>query len=130
MFHALLMIFLFIPSFYFYVLCRWTNQIRSMMSLMNLCLTPNPLVSTVFALFLLFLTSLLLLFWGLMFLHQHESSPNVVNSLYSFGVQIPDSMSKFQNQFYSQSMTFCAQYLQPLWFFQKYDSARSNGLHP
>ena len=58
-----------------------------MMSLTNLDLTPDPLVRTLFTLFLCVLTSLLVLlvFWGLKFLHQQELSPEVVISLQYLG---------------------------------------------
>ena len=50
------------------------------MSLTNLDLTPDPLVRTLFALFLCILTRSLvvLVFWGLKFLHQQELSPKVM----------------------------------------------------
>ena len=90
-----------------------------MMSLMNLGLTPDPLIHTLFALFIfVFTTTLLVLgFWDLVFLHpqevsitviflrlmclyQHESSPKVVDSSKCFGAQIPYFISKFETQFY------------------------------
>ena len=70
------------------------NQICSMTSLTNLSLTTDPLVCTLFNIFLYDLTSPLLVFWGMTFLHQQDLSPNVVNSLHSFGAQIPDFPSK------------------------------------
>ena len=105
-----------------------------MTSVMNLGLTMDPLVRNIFALFICVLTSplVVLVFWGLMFSHQQESSknviffclmflyqqdsiPNVVDSLKYFGAKIICSLSKFENQFYSysHSQTFpCL--LQPL----------------
>ena len=79
------------------------NHIRLMMSLTNLGLTPDPLVHTILTIFLcIFMSPLLVLvFWGMNCLHQQESSPKVVNSLHSFGAQITDFPSNFQNQFYS-----------------------------
>ena len=74
-------------------------MIQSMMSLMRLGLTPDTLVRTIFALFILIFTSPLLVFWSLTFLHQQESSPNVVNYLHYFGAQISDFTSKFQTSF-------------------------------
>ena len=52
-----------------YIFCDRTNQIFPMMSLTNLRLTPDPLVRTLLALSLFFLTSQLvvLVFWGLIF---------------------------------------------------------------
>ena len=91
----LLLIILFYCVFCFYICCRQTNHIRSMMSLTNLGLTLEPLARTIFALFIFVLTSLLLVFWGMKFLHQQDSSPKVVDSLYYFGAQIPDFHSKF-----------------------------------
>ena len=46
-----LMIF-FYRVFFFYIWCRQTNQIRSMMSLTKLGLTPDSLIRTLFAIFL------------------------------------------------------------------------------
>ena len=43
----------------FCIFCHQTNHIFSMMSLANLGLTPDPLVSTIFALFLFVLNILL-----------------------------------------------------------------------
>ena len=88
-----------------YISCHWTNQIFSMISLMNLVMTPGPLVRTFSALFLcvLMITLEVLVFWGLTFLHQQESIPKVVDSLKCFGSQIPYFTSKFENQFYSYS---------------------------
>ena len=53
----------------FYICCHLTKQIRSMMSMTNLVLTSDPLVRTIFALFVYILTSplLVLVFWGLFF---------------------------------------------------------------
>ena len=64
----------------------------------NLGLTPDPLVRTLLNIFICVLTSMLLVlvFWGLTFLHQQESSPNVVYSLHSFGAQISNFPSKFE----------------------------------
>ena len=64
------------------ICCQCKNQISSMMSMMNLDLTPDPLVLTIFTIFLciLTITLVLLVFWGLEFLQQQESSPNVVDS--------------------------------------------------
>ena len=78
-----------------------------MMNLTNLGLTLHPLVSDIFAIFLCVLMSplILLFFWGMMFLHQRESSPKVFKSLYYFGARIPYFPSKFQNRFYSNSVT-------------------------
>ena len=57
-----------------YIFCHQTNQVFLMTSLINFCLTLDPLVRTIFALFLCSLMSLLvvLVFWVLMFLH-HRS---------------------------------------------------------
>ena len=113
------------------------NQIRSTMGMENLCLTPDTLAHTIFALFICVLKSLLLVFWGLYFLHQWElipkvlffsliflyqqdSIPKVVESLHYFGAQIPHFISKFRNQFHIYSLTLCSQHLQKLYFFQKY----------
>ena len=93
-----------------------------MMSLKNFGLTPDPLVRTIFALFIFILTILMvvLVFWYLKFLHQQESSSmviflhltflyqqesitKVVDSLKCFGAQIPYFLSKFETQFYSYS---------------------------
>ena len=92
------------------------NQILSMMSLTNLGLTPSPLVCTLSALFICVMKSLLLVFWGLTFphqwesspllvffhlafLYQKESSPKVVNSLQSFNAQIADFSPNFKINF-------------------------------
>ena len=85
-----------------------------MMSLTNLGLTPDPLVSNLFAIFLCVLTIMLLVFWVLTFLHRQESIPKVVESLDSFGDQIPGFPSKFHNKFYSYSLSFCSHRLQLL----------------
>ena len=97
------------------------------MSLENLGMNQDPLVRTIFVIFLIILTSLSLVFWGLTFSHQQESSPKVVDSLQYVGAQIPDFASKFQNQCYSYNLNLRSQHLQPLWFVQKCDPARSNG---
>ena len=110
------------------------------MSLKNLGLIPDPLVRTVLALSLLVLTSLfsVLVFWGLTFSHQHELipkvvflrltcpyqqglSPKVFESMKCFGAQITYFLSKFENQFYSYSLSQTLPLsLQPLCFHQKY----------
>ena len=84
------------------------NQIQLIMSLPNLGLTPDPPVRTLFAIFICLLTSsmVVLVFWGLKFFHQRESSPKLVDSLHSFGAQNPDFPSNFQNWFHSYSLTF------------------------
>ena len=53
----------------FYIFYHRTNKICSMTSLTNLGLTPDPLVRTIFALFICVLTSMLLVlvFWSLLF---------------------------------------------------------------
>ena len=84
------------------------------MSLTNLGITPDPLVRNLFTLFLYVLTSLLLVFWGLTFSHKQKLSPKVVDYLHSLGAQITDFPSKFQNQFYSHSLTLQPQRLQLL----------------
>ena len=76
------------------------NQICSMTSLTNLILTTDPLVHTIFKIFHCDSTSLLLVFWGVKILHQHDFSPNVVDSLHSFGAQITDFPTKFHIHFY------------------------------
>ena len=117
-----------------------------MMSLTMMGLTPGNLVRVI--LHCIFSIPLVVLVdWGLAFLYQHESSPNVmflslscscqqessptvVNSSRCFGAQIPDFLSKFQNQFYSYShgLTLRHSFL-PLWLHQKYDPALSNRIH-
>ena len=105
---------------YFYIFCHQKNQIHLMMSLTNLVLNPDPLVHTLFTLFLCVFTSMLLVlvFGVLTILHQQESIPKVVDSLHYFGAQITDFLSKFQNHFYSYSLTLHSQRLQPLYFFK------------
>ena len=78
-----------------------------MMILTNLGLTPDPLVHTMFMIFLCVLISdlVVLVLWGLTFLHQQELSPKMVDSLHSFGAQIIDFSSNFKNQFNSYSLT-------------------------
>ena len=63
-----------------YMCCYRTNHILWMTSLKNLGLTPDPLVHTLFALFLCVLARplVVLVFWGLTFLHQQESIPKVI----------------------------------------------------
>ena len=109
-------------SFFCCIFCYETNQICSMISLKNLGLTPNPLVSTLFELFLCVFTILLVvllfggpqffhkqksssqvIFMGLNFSYQQNLSPKVVNSLKCFGVKITSFLSKFETQFYSYS---------------------------
>ena len=105
-----------------------------MISLTNLELTPYPLVCSLFAIFICVLTIplVVLMFWGLEFLHQQESSPiliflrltclyqhelntKVVNSLKYFWDQIPYFLSKFETQFYSYSCSHTLTHLlQPL----------------
>ena len=46
--------------------------------------------------------------YGLTFLHQQESISKVVDSLHYSGDQIPDFPFKFQNQFYTYSLTLCS----------------------
>ena len=58
--------------------------------------------------------SILLVFWGLIFSHQQESSIKVFNYLHSFGAQVPDFPSKFKNQFSWYSLTLRSQRLQML----------------
>ena len=60
-----------------------------------------------FRIFLCVLTIpfVVLVFWDLMFLHEQDFIPKVVDSLYSFGAQSTDFPSKFQNQFYSYILT-------------------------
>ena len=102
-----------------YICCHWNNQICLMMSLTNLGMTPDPLVCTLFALFLCVLAILLvvLVFWGLAFgSHQQESSPKVIFCVWrvrtnssqfqrwlthrkQIGAQIPYFLSKFETQF-------------------------------
>ena len=118
-------------AFWFYICCRRTNHIRLMMSMTNLGLTLYLLARIIFALFLFALTSPLLVFWGLTFSHQYESSPRgvflrltfsyqwgfsprVFDSLHYFGAQIPNFTSQFQNHFYNYSLTLRSQFLQPL----------------
>ena len=61
------------PFFFF-------NQSRSMMSLTNLGLTPDPLVRTLLAPFLCVsvIPLVVLLCWGLTFSHQQELGPKVI----------------------------------------------------
>ena len=106
--------FYFYRIFCFYIFCHQTNQIRSMMNMTNLEPTPDPLVRTLLDIFLCILMSPLLVFWGLIFLHQREFSPKVVDSLHSFCAQIPNFPSKFQNLLYGYSLTFHSLSLQPL----------------
>ena len=123
--------FFFLLHLFLNTYCHLTNQIRLMMILTNQGLTPDPPVRTLFKIFLCNFTSplLVLVFWGMTFLHQQELSPKVVESLYYFSDQLPDFPSKFQNQFYSFSLTLCSQRLQPLQFLQEYDPGRSNVQH-
>ena len=53
---------------------------RLMMIMTNLVLTTDPLLHTIFAHFICVLTSTLvvLVFWGMAFFHQQESSPKLV----------------------------------------------------
>ena len=106
----------FYRIFCFYIYCHQINYILLMMSITKLVLTPDFLVHTIFSLFICVLTSplLVLVFWGLTFLHQQESSPKVVDYLHSFSAQISDFPSKFQNKFYSYSLTLRSQRLQSL----------------
>ena len=86
---------------------------------MKMVLNPVPMVHAIFHCALKILL-VVLVAWGLEFLYQQELSPNVkllrlscscqyessvkvVNSSKCFGAQIPDFLSKFQNQFYSYS---------------------------
>ena len=67
----------------------------------KLGLTLYPLVHTIFVLFLCVLMSplLVLVFWGMTFLHQQESSPKVVDFLHYFGAQIPNFPSNIKISF-------------------------------
>ena len=100
-----------------------------MMSLTNLSLTLYPLVINVFTVFWFDESVVSGLGSGvfstmgvesksgilsLMFLYLQEPSPKLVDSLHSFGAQIPYFLSKCQNQFYSYSLNFHSQCLQPL----------------
>ena len=108
LFCAIPMIFPFYCVLCFFIrysCCHQTDQICSMTSLTNLVLTPDTLVRTLFALFCVLTSPLVMLvFWGLAFLHQQESSPKMVDSLNYFGAQSPDSPPKRQNHFYSYSL--------------------------
>ena len=127
--------------FIFCICCHRTNQIRSMMSLMMMGLNPDPLVRTLFGIFIfiLIIPLVVLVVWGQAFLHQQDSSPKViflsltclyqqdlspkvVDSSEYFGAQIPYFLSKLETQFYrfSRSQTLTPS-LQPLYFHQKYD---------
>ena len=86
------------------------------MIMTSLGLNWGPLVHTIFVILLYVLNILLLVFLCLKFLHQQESGPKLVDSLQSFGAQIEYFPSKFQNYFYSYSLTLRSQRLQPLWF--------------
>ena len=104
------------------IFCHWTNQNVLMTSLTTMGLNPDPLVCTIFTLFICILTILLvvLVVWGLTSSYQQESSPKVtflrltcsyqqetitkvVDSSKCFGSQIPYFISKFETQFYSYS---------------------------
>ena len=119
----------FYRAFYFYTCCRQTKQICSTMSLTKLGMSLGLLLSTILEISISVLKSLLLVFWVLSFLHQQGSSSNVFDSLHSFGAQTPDFPSKFQNQFYSYSLTLISQHIQPLYFLQKHYPSRSNERH-
>ena len=72
------------------------------MGLTNLGLNLGPLVPTLFVLFLYVLKSPLLVFLNLIFSHQKESNPKVVDSFQYFRAhfEVWNFCSKFQNQFY------------------------------
>ena len=93
--------FLVVCFFISFILYHQTNHICLMMSMASLVLTPDPLVRTLFAIYPCIFTSSLVVvvFWGLKFLHQKELSPKVGDSLHCFGAQIIDFPSKFQNKF-------------------------------
>ena len=120
-----------------------------MTSLTMMGLTPVSLVHTILLLFLYVLTITLIVLgdWGLAFLYQQESSPNVIflrfSCLYQwesnpkvvnlskcFGAQIPCSLSNFETQFYSYShdLTLLHSFL-PLLLYQKHNPAHSNGIN-
>ena len=63
-------------------------------------LTPDPFVRTIFVIFLCLLMIMLvvLVIWGLEFLHQCELTPKVVNWLKCPGAQILYFISKFETQ--------------------------------
>ena len=86
--------------------------------------------------------------WGLEFLYQRESSPNMIffcllcsykkesnpklfESSKYFGAQISCSLSKLENQVYSYShdLNLPSSFL-PLSLHQKHDPVHSNGFHP
>ena len=94
-----------------------------MMSLTMLGMTLDPLVPTLFLVYIFIFTIPLveLVAWGLAFFYRQESSPNVifshllyshqyemnpkvVNSSKCFGAQIPCSFYKFETRFYSYSL--------------------------
>ena len=68
----------FFRIFCFYMCCHWTYQIRLTMSLKNLDFTPDPLVRTIFTVFISVFMSPLLVCWGLVCSHQWVSIPKLV----------------------------------------------------
>ena len=68
---------------YFCICCYWTNNIRSMMSLKRIGLTNVPLVRALFHCVLMIML-VVLVAWGLAFLYQQESIPNVIFLRLSF----------------------------------------------
>ena len=100
--------------------------------MMDLGLNRGPLVHIISVLFLYVLDIPLLVFLRLIFLHQQESNPKVVDSFQYFcaRIEVWNFPSKFQNQFYSflyYSLICRPQRLQPLLFVLKYDPPCSHG---
>ena len=64
----------------FYIFCLRTNQICLVMSLINMVLTLDTLVRTFSSLFVFVLkvSLVVLVLWGLKFFHQQESSQKVI----------------------------------------------------
>ena len=113
---------------------------------MSMGLTPSPPVRAILHCVLM-IPLVVLVTWGLEFLYQQESSPNVtfllscshqcesskkvVDSLKCFGAQIPDFTSKFKNHFFSYSHGLTLPHpFRPLSLHPQHDLPHSNWIHP